>query len=110
MLRDVAIRQAKPQAKPYKLSDFGGLHLLVTPGGSRLWRQAYRFAGKQLTLAHGRFPQVSLAEARQATADAKALLAKGLDPGVQRKIAKIASGTTFKAIAEEVLSKAAAEG
>ncbi|MBS9479013.1 DUF4102 domain-containing protein [Ancylobacter sp. VKM B-3255] len=45
-LTDVAIRQAKGGDKPFKLSDGGGLHLLVTPTGSKLWRLSYRFDGK----------------------------------------------------------------
>jgi integrase len=111
MLKDVMIRQAKPtKAKPYKLSDSGGLHLLISPNGSKLWRQSYRFSGKQLTLAHGAYPSVTLAQARQAMADAKAMLAKGQDPGLARKLTKLATGNTFKAIAEEVLAKAAKEG
>ena len=50
-LTDTAIRNAKPGATPFKISDGGGLHLLVQPNGARLWRLAYRFAGKQKTLA-----------------------------------------------------------
>lgn len=110
MLRDTVARQAKAKTKPYKLSDSGGLFLLVTSGGSKLWRQAYRFNGKQLTLAHGCYPEVTLAAARQARDAAKASLAKGLDPGLQRKLARMASGNTFKTIAEEVLAKAEKEG
>ena len=49
MLKDVAVRNAKPSAKPKKLSDGGGLHVLIQPTGSKLWRLAYRFAGKQKT-------------------------------------------------------------
>jgi integrase len=63
-----------------------------------------------LTLAHGKYPDVGLAEAREAMAAAKAALARGHDPGVQRKLAKIATGNTFRAIAEEVLTKAEKEG
>jgi hypothetical protein len=66
MLNDTQARQAKAKAKPkpYKLSDCGGLHLLVTPTGSKLWRLAYRFAGKQNALALGAYPEVTLAAAR----------------------------------------------
>ncbi len=56
-----AIQNAKPKGKPYKLSDGGGLHLLVQPGGSKLWRFRYRFGGKENMLALGSFPEVSLA-------------------------------------------------
>ena len=50
-LTDAKLRNAKPAAKPTKISDGGGLHIMVTPKGSKLWRLAYRFAGKQKTLA-----------------------------------------------------------
>jgi Arm DNA-binding domain len=52
-LTDVSIRNARPKEKPTKLSDGQGLHLLVTPNGSKLWRLAYRFDAKQKLLALG---------------------------------------------------------
>ncbi len=58
-LRDTAARNAK-------LSDDGGLHLLIRPNGSKLWRLSYRFAGKQKTLALGAYPIISLAGASSA--------------------------------------------
>ncbi len=53
MLNDTAIRNAKPDARPIKLSDSGGLFLLIQPHGSKLWRMAYRFGGRQKSLAIG---------------------------------------------------------
>ena len=84
-LKDVTVRKAKPSAKPRKLSDGGGLHVLVQPTGSKLWRLAYRFAGKQKTLALGVYPIVSLEEARRRREEAKKLVARSIDPSVQRK-------------------------
>jgi integrase len=110
MLTDNAIRQAKPRNKSYKLSDAQGLYALVEPNGSKLWRQAYRFDRKQKTLAHGVYPRVSLEKARRAKDAAKALLAQGIDPGVQRKLAKHITGNSFRHVAEEVLAKANMEG
>ena len=46
-LSDTQIRNTKPREKPFKLSDFDGLHLLVNPSGSKLWRIKYRFGGKR---------------------------------------------------------------
>ena len=43
----------KAQAKPIKLSDGGGLFLLIQPNDKKYWRLAYRFNGKQKTLALG---------------------------------------------------------
>jgi hypothetical protein len=63
-LTDTTIRNLKPQQKPYKKSDGEGLHLRVTPEGSKLWRLAYRVAGKQKTMALGSYPVVTLAMAR----------------------------------------------
>ncbi len=107
-LTDAAVRAAKPRAKPYKISDGGGLHLLVQPNGSRLWRLAYRFAGKQKTIALGSYPTVSLAKARESRENAKRLIADGLDPSVQKRREKLASkvsaDATFKSIAVEYLS------
>ena len=75
-LTDVRIRALKPAEKPVKHSDGGGLYLLVTPQGSRLWRVAYRFHGRQKTLALGAYPVVSLAEARSKLMEARKLLAE----------------------------------
>lgn len=55
MLNDTRIRNAKPKERDYKLTDFDGLQLLVRSTGAKLWRFAYRFAGKQKQLA-GQFP------------------------------------------------------
>jgi integrase len=110
MLTDTNIRQAKATNKPYKLSDSKGLFLLIMPNGSKLWRQAYRYGRKQLTLTHGSYPAVTLAQARKARIEAKALLANGIDPAAQRKIAKHNTGNTFRHVAEEVLAKGAREG
>ena len=63
-LTDAAVRSAKPKDKAYKLSDAAGLHLLVETTGSRLWRQAYRFGGKQKLISLGAYPAVGLADAR----------------------------------------------
>ena len=79
-LTDAKCRSEPPQAKLKKLVDGGGLQLWVQPSGARLWRLAYRFAGKQKLLALGVYPSVSLAKARQARDEAKRLLAQGLDP------------------------------
>ena len=55
-LTDTHIRNAKPKARPYKVSDGGGMYLLVTPDGARYWRLDYRFGGKRRTLALGVYP------------------------------------------------------
>jgi integrase len=104
-LTDTAIRNAKPSEKPRKLSDGGGLFLLVQPAGSKLWRQAYRFDGKQKLLSHGIYPAVTLQEARSKRDAAKTLLARGIDPGQARQEEKAATklreANTFENLARE---------
>jgi integrase len=109
-LTDTAIRTTKPQAKPFKFTDSGGLHLLVKPNGAKLWRLAYRFGGKQKTLAFGAYPAVTLAGARSARDAARRLLASGVDPSVKRKLDKHSAAVTFQAVAEELLEKMKREG
>lgn len=113
-LSDAACRSAKPADKPYKISDSEGLHMLVGKNGSRLWRQAYRFDGKQKLIALGAYPTVSLADARNARNANKALLAKGIDPSVQRRLdrtsAQLARTNTFRIVADELIAKFRAEG
>lgn len=105
MLKSLAVENAKPREKLYKLTDGRGLYLLVQPTGSRLWRFRYSFVGKQNMLSLGAFPDVSLASARAKRDDARKLLAEGKDPSQQRKLDKIAAATaannTFGGVAEE---------
>jgi len=109
-----AIQNAKPREKPYKLADGNGLHLLVNPNGSKLWRLRYRFGGKQNMLSLGAFPEVPLASARAKRDDARKLVAAGTDPSQQKKQDKIAAElsaeNTFGAIAEEHLKELAENG
>lgn len=84
-LTDVKIRAAKSAEKPYRLADTGGLYLLVPPSGSKLWRWNYRYSGKQKTMPLGKYPEVTLADARTAHQAARAQLRDGNDPMAQRK-------------------------
>jgi hypothetical protein len=110
-LKDLTVRNARPASKPRKLSDGGGLHVLVQPTGSKLWRLAYRYGGKQKTLALGVYPIVSLEEARRHRDEAKRLLARSIDPSSQRKADRHAGReNTFRAVADEVITKQEREG
>jgi hypothetical protein len=80
MLTALRVENAKPRDKPCKLSDSNGLHLLVKPPGSKLWRLRYYFAGKKNMLSLGSFPEVSLATAREKCDAARKLVAEGKDP------------------------------
>lgn len=114
LLTQLAIKNAKPREKPYKLRDGNGLYLLVSPNGSKLWRLRYRFSDKQNMLSFGGFPEVSLASARAKRDEARKLLAEGVDPSQQRRLDKIAAATaarnTFGALVEDYLAKLEAEG
>jgi len=89
-LTDIEIRKARAKEKPYKLSDGGGLYLWVTPPGGKLWRWAYRHERKGKLMTLGKYPDVSLALARDRHREARQLLATGVDPMVQRKVSKTA--------------------
>ncbi len=103
-LTDTKIRTIKPTEKPQKLFDSGGLFLLVTPTGGKLWRLKYRFGGTEKLLSIGIYPQTSLADARQKRDQAIALIASGVDPGDNKKAQKAAGAQeteTFEVIARE---------
>ena len=104
-LTDPKVKKAKPEAKPYKMADGGGMYLEVMPNGSKYWRLKYRYAGKEKRLALGVYPAVTLAHARTRRDDARKLLANGVDPGevkqTQKKQNKIAIENSFEAIARE---------
>ncbi len=105
MLSDTKIRSTKPRDKAYKLTDEKSLQLFVMPNGSRLWRLAYRFGGKQKLISLGAYPEVSLAMARERRDEARRLLATGIDPSAKRKAEKLAQADTFRAVAEEFVLK-----
>jgi len=107
-LTDAAIRRARPSDNQQKISDGGGLYLYLTPTGARSWRWKYRIAGKEKLLSIGLYPDVSLARAREARDEARRLLARGVDPGVQKKAAALAHSAlgsdSFETIANEWLA------
>ena len=104
-LSDVAVRNAKPKVKSYKLADGEGLFLLIMPNGSKYWRLKYFFAGKEKLLALGVYPEVTLAEARDRRGQARKVLAAGNDPGETKKQAKelatLKATNTFESLSRE---------
>ena len=107
MLKIPQVQNAKPAERPYKVADGAGMSLLVQPDGGKFWRFRYRYAGKEQMLSFGQWPDVSLADARALREEARAKLRAGVNPGALRKQLKaeahIASGNTFRAVAEEWL-------
>ena len=108
-LTDTAIKNAKPGAKPVKLSDEKGLFLLIAPAGGKWWRLKYRFGGKEKLLSLGTYPEVSLKDARQRRDDARKLLASDVDPSANKKAVKSAqserAANSFEVIAREWYDK-----
>lgn len=108
-LTDTQVRNAKPADKPYKLTDGGGLHLYVT-AGIKSWRYRYEVRGqggkdKEKLLTLGTYPALSLADARKARDEARDTVKAGRDPGVTKKLRKLASAesaaNTFEVIGRE---------
>ena len=102
-LTDTEIRRSKPAETSYKVSDTGGLHLLITPAGGKLWRWKYRFEGSEKLMSFGRYPDISLADARERRDAARRKLASGVDPMAERLAEKtaviVATEYTFEKIA-----------
>lgn len=109
MLTDMAIRNFRPGPKATKLADGGGLFLLVTPAGGKLWRFKYRMDGHERLLALGSYPQVGLGEARVRHAQARELVARGVDPSREKQRVtiskKVDSEGTFRSLSEEYCKK-----
>jgi integrase len=107
-LTDTEIKRAKAAQKAYSMGDGGGLYLWVKPTGGKLWRWSYRFEGKEKLMSLGKYPDVSLAQARERHAEARKLLATGIDPMAQRKAEKtaekIAVENSFQSVATQWLA------
>lgn len=103
MLTEAKCRAAKPAAKAYKLADSRGLFLFVSTSGFKGWRWKFRVAGREKTLTLGAYPETSLAEAREARAEAAKAHRAGKDPAQERRqrlaAEAQASSETFEAIA-----------
>lgn len=107
-LSDLQVSKAKPKAKDYKLADGGGMYLLVTVSGGKLWRLDYRFQDKRKTMALGQYPAVTLADARQRREAFRKLLANGVDPAAARKEQKeqqAQQACTFETVARDWYQK-----
>jgi integrase len=108
-LTDAKLRNAKPGNKPIKLTDAGGLYLVVRPTGAKLWRYRYRIAGKENLFAVGEYPALSLAEARAKRAEARELVKRGIHPSHERQATRLmthsANVNTFEAVGREWIEK-----
>ncbi|HEY0892801.1 MAG TPA: integrase arm-type DNA-binding domain-containing protein, partial [Cellvibrio sp.] len=106
-LTDLAIKALKPRDKLYRVADSGSLSIEVTPNGRKHWRWRYYFNEKPQMLALGRYPDVSLAEARHRRDDARKLVQAGKHPTREKKAEKLrrmsAGENTFSAVAGQWL-------
>jgi integrase len=105
MLSNAAIKAAVPRAKPYRLYDERGLHLLVMPRGGRWWRIKFRFEGKAQMLSLGVYPDVSLKDARDRRDEMLRDRANGINPAAKRRAEKQRSADSFEAVAREWFGK-----
>ena len=103
-LTDTAVRQAKPKEKDYSLTDASGLSLFVASKGAKAWHFRFSWHGKQPRISLGTYPETSLKEARELRDAARALVAKGIDPRIDRRqtqqAASASTENTFEAVAE----------
>jgi integrase len=111
---DAKIRGLRPRDKAYKISDFEGLYLLVTPRGSKHWKFKYRLNGKERLFSIGTYPNVSLAQARKAKELARAQVADNVDPSrdkkEQQRIRREVTEQTFAKVGEAFYEKQIKEG
>lgn len=108
MLSDLMARQAKATGKPYSLADFDGLYLYVSAIGSKVWHFRYSWLGKRERITFGGYPALSLKQARDLREEARALLAKDINPHSERKrkrhVIVLAGEHTFQAIYDKWLA------
>ena len=113
-LRDLEIPALAARDRVYKRADERGLYIEVHPSGSKLWRFKYGYLGRDKRIAIGRYPEVSLAEARQKRDELRQKVRDGVDPLVERKHTKLLahykSANTFGEVAKEYIEKMIAEG
>lgn len=99
------VRNAQPHEHSYKLADGLGLTLLVESSGAKLWRFRYRYGGRENMISFGRWPEVSIADARRLRDEARMKLRDGINPSAARRQARlereVSSGNTFAAVATD---------
>lgn len=104
-LTNTAIANAKPQAAQYRMADGDGLSLLVMPTGAKLWRFRYRWLGKERMISLGKYPEVSLADAREKCREARKTVSQGIDPSAHQQELKRQAhsnqANTLEAVAKE---------
>lgn len=110
-LTELKVRNAKPTAKPYTLSDGNGLSLLVSPAALKTWQVRYRLADgiRPAPATIGHYPLMSLAEARNRAVEIQRDAKLGKATVGTRKARQEASATVSAVQAAEMLAKEQAE-
>jgi len=109
-LTDTAVKSAKldKDQKQKKLTDGGGLYLLILKSG-KYWRYNYKFNDKFKTLALGIYPELSLKEARKKHEIEHDRVRNNIDPSIHKKIQKLSrkelSDNTFESVARQWYSE-----
>lgn len=108
-ISNLRLQNAKPEKKPYKIWDRDGLYLEVMPSGSKLWRWKFQLFGKETRSALGRYPEISIKEARVKAEADRTLVQQGLNPARERQHARLKSAheqtNTFEGIAQEWIAR-----
>lgn len=108
-LTELSVKALKPKEKIYRMSDGAGLCIEVTPNGSKLWRWRYTYEGKGQMLALGKYPAMTIAQARKARDAAREQLDAGKHPTREKKAVKLLQAhngaNTFEKIARRWLEE-----
>lgn len=89
-LTDTALKALKPQGPSYIVSDDRGLYVEVLPTGSIVWRYRYRLNGRREKLTLGKYPALTLKNARLKRDEAAQAVAMGQSPAQKKQLAKVA--------------------
>ncbi len=85
MLTETEIKNARAKDRPYKLTDGGQMYLYVSPAGGKSWRLDAAINGRRATLSLGRYPTMTLKQARLEAARVRQLIEAGMDPREEKK-------------------------
>jgi len=97
LLTNSKIKNSKPSLKRITLSDSHGLVLFIEPSGSKLWRYRYRWQRKATMMSLGKYPEVTIIEARSKRDEIRNLINSGINPQTFKKNSSD-SGITFNEV------------
>ncbi|HBE9089562.1 tyrosine-type recombinase/integrase [Serratia fonticola] len=95
MLTVKQVDAARPKEKAYRLLDGNGLYLFVPPSGKKVWQLRFKLEGKEKVLTVGKYPLMTLQEARDAAWDARKDVSIGIDPVKAKKQASADNSFAF---------------